>query len=71
VKRLRDALKGYNLAMHISGTMVLIVFCSLFGGIWIDKQLGTKPWLMLLFMILGFAFAMFTVYRIVNDPRNR
>jgi F0F1-type ATP synthase assembly protein I len=57
--------------MQMSGTMVLIVFCSLFGGIWIDRQLGTKPWLMLLSMVLGFALAMFSVIRIANDPRNR
>ena len=69
--RFREALKGYHLAMQISGTLVLIIFCSLFGGIWLDRKLGTKPWLMLALMIVGFVFAMYTVIRIAKEAQNQ
>ena len=71
MNRFRDALKGYHLAMQISGTLVLIIFCSLFSGIWLDKKLGTKPWLMLVLMVLGFAFAMYTVIRAAKEAQNQ
>lgn len=57
--------------MQISGSLVLIVFCSLFGGIWLDKKLGTRPWLMLVFMVVGLVFAMYTVIRIANEVQNK
>ena len=69
--RLREALKGYHLAMEISGTMVFIIFCSLFGGMWLDKKLGTTPWLMLVLMVLGLVFAMYTVIRIAHQAQKR
>jgi len=71
VDRFREALKGYHLAMQISGSLVLIIFCSLFGGIWLDKKLGTKPWLMLVLMVVGLAFAMYTVIRIANEAQRK
>lgn len=69
--RFREALKGYNLAMQISGTLVLIIFCSLFGGIWLDKKLGTTPWLMLVLMVVGLVFAMYTVIRIAIETQQK
>ena len=69
MNRFRDALKGYNLAMQISGTLVFITLCSLFGGIWIDRKLGTTPWLMLIAMVIGLAFAMYTVIRIAKEAK--
>jgi len=71
VDRFREALKGYNLAMQISGTLVLIIFCSLFGGIWLDKKLGTTPWLMLVLMVVGLVFAMYTVIRIAIETQQK
>lgn len=67
MKKYLGPLKGYHLAMQISGTLVCSVFGSLLGGIWLDRKLGTTPWLMLILMILGIAFAMYTIYRIVKE----
>lgn len=69
--RFKEALKGYHLAMQISGTLVLIIFCSLFGGIWIDRKLGTTPWVMLVLMVVGLAFAMYTVIQIAQEGQNK
>jgi F0F1-type ATP synthase assembly protein I len=67
VKKYRREIRGYTLAMQISGTMMLCIFCSLFSGIWLDKQFRTTPCIMLVFMVLGFAIAMYNTYRIVKE----
>jgi len=59
------------LALQISGALLCSVFGSLFGGIWLDRKLGTTPWLTLVLMVLGIAFAMYTIYRIVNESQNK
>lgn len=69
--RFKEALKGYHLAMQISGMMVLIIFCSLFGGIWIDRKLGTTPWLMLILMVIGLVYAMISIYRIATENQHK
>jgi F0F1-type ATP synthase assembly protein I len=57
--------------MQITGTLVLIIFCSLLGGIWLDKKLGTTPWLMLVLMVVGLVFAMYTVIRIAIEAQQK
>ncbi|MBI1880849.1 MAG: AtpZ/AtpI family protein [Chloroflexi bacterium] len=59
---------GYFLAAQISSILLCSVFGSLFGGLWLDKILGTKPWLMLILMVLGFVFATYTIYHTVKEP---
>ena len=71
MERFRDALRGYHLAMQISGLLVLSIFCSLFGGIWVDRKLGTTPWLMLVLMVVGLIYAMFSIYRIVDEENSK
>jgi ATP synthase protein I len=34
----------------------------------LDRWLGTKPWLMLVMLFLGFAAGVFNVMRIANQP---
>ncbi len=69
MKKYIDPLVGYYLAMQISGILLCSVFTSLGAGLWLDKTLGTLPWLTLVLMILGIAFAMFTIYRTVNKSQ--
>jgi F0F1-type ATP synthase assembly protein I len=71
VKRYRSALAGYALAGQISGILLCSVFSSLFAGIWLDKKLHTAPCLMLLLMMVGIAFAIYTIRRLINElPKN-
>jgi ATP synthase protein I len=56
-----------------AGQLVLshLVGAPLGGGIvgWLlDRWLGTKPWLMLVMLFLGFAAGVFNVMRISNQP---
>ena len=58
-------------ANYRAGQLVLsqLVGCPLGGGIvgWLlDRWLGTKPWLMLVMLFLGFAVGVWNVIRISN-----
>lgn len=66
MKKYREALAGYQLAIQISSILLCSVFGSLSGGIWLDRQLGTTPWLMLIFMVAGIAGGTYTIYRTVK-----
>ena len=69
---LQRAFAGYNLALKFGIMITLPVFCSLFAGIFLDKTLNTAPWLMLIFMPIGFVFSIYAVYRVssqINKPR--
>ena len=59
-----------------AGQLVLsqLVGCPLGGGIigWLlDRWFGTKPWLMLVFLFLGFAVGVWNVIRISNQSASR
>jgi F0F1-type ATP synthase assembly protein I len=38
------------------------------AGWWLDAQLGTEPWLLILFVFAGFAGGMFSLIRKVPPP---
>jgi F0F1-type ATP synthase assembly protein I len=40
-----------------------IVVVSVFAGIWLDKKLGTTPWLVTVTVFLGAALGFFSLYR--------
>ena len=44
--------------------VTLPICCSLFAGTWLDKKLGTAPWIMLILMIAGLAFSVYALYRV-------
>jgi ATP synthase protein I len=60
----RSPLTGIGLAFRVS--VELISGVAVGGGIgWgLDQWLGTKPWLMMVFLLLGGAAGMLNVYRL-------
>jgi ATP synthase protein I len=63
-------------ASYQSGQLVLsqLVGCPLGGGIvgWLlDRWAGTKPWLMLVMLFLGFAVGIWNVIRISNNASRK
>ena len=63
-------------ANYRAGQLVLsqLVGCPLGGGIvgWLlDRWLGTKPWLMLVMLFLGFAVGVWNVIRISNNSQGK
>ena len=67
MKKYVGPLKGYSLALQISGILLCSVLGALFGGIWVDRKLGTAPCLMLVLMVVGIAFAMYAIYHTVKE----
>lgn len=45
-------------------TLAVTVGLSAFGGIWLDRQFGTKPWLMLLLVVTGIVGSMLHLIRV-------
>ncbi|HWA42635.1 MAG TPA: AtpZ/AtpI family protein [Hypericibacter adhaerens] len=59
----RGAGAGYRVAVELIGGM-------LFGaglGWWLDQELGTKPWLMVLLFLLGAAGGLLNAYRAMTQ----
>lgn len=50
--------------------LTIVVFA--FAGIWLDKHLGTSPWLVILGVFIGAAAGFFSIYRqLMNAGRRR
>jgi ATP synthase protein I len=58
---------GYRMSIEL----VVGVCVGLGLGWLIDKQMGTKPWFMLILMFLGLAAAIFNVVRMSKDLQRR
>lgn len=58
--------KGLSLAMRISTELVAGVAVGVGIGWFLDRWLGTKPWLLVLFFVLGCVAGMWSVYRTVS-----
>ena len=69
MKKYLGPLKGYYLFAQISGILLCSVFGSFGAGLWLDKNLGTTPWLLLLLLIAGITFGMYTIYRTIKGLR--
>ncbi len=64
-----DSLAGVGYRMSIE---LVVGICVGLGLGWlIDKQMGTKPWFMLILMFLGLAAGIFNVVRLSKDIQRR
>lgn len=59
-------LKNAGLASTIGILLVVSTVIGYAFGNWLDKKLGTAPWLMLVFTILGIVAGFIEMFRIVN-----
>jgi ATP synthase protein I len=41
----------------------LTILVFVFAGVWLDRRLGTSPWLLLVFVFLGAGGGMYSMYR--------
>ena len=65
-KTTRDAFRTYSMA-SVGLEMGIAVMLGLFGGMWLDRTIGTWPWLMLVGVCLGMAAGMKGVFRAVRE----
>jgi len=67
-KKPEDGIGGAKDIYLVTTVGLQIVISVLIGfgmGLWIDRWLGTKPWFMLLFILLGLVAGFLNVYRVV------
>lgn len=49
---------------EVAGLTLIIVFAAVFGGLFLDKLLGTKPMLTITFVLGSAPLALFITYRV-------
>ena len=57
---------GYGMAFRAASDFVAALFVGCVLGWGLDSMLGTKPWFLILFVLLGFAAAITTIVRTVG-----
>ena len=68
--RIKQGMAGGELAgIGIQFAVVIVVFT--FGGIWLDRRLGTSPWLLLACVFVGAGGGFYSIYRKAMDAQRR
>lgn len=62
---------GLGVGMRMATEIVASIGVGVAIGLFLDAQLGTKPWLMLLFLLLGTAAAFYNVVRVAKEMERR
>jgi ATP synthase protein I len=65
-KRVGDPRSGFNLAARVGVELVAALLVGGGLGYLLDGWLGTRPWLMVVFFVLGAAAGMLNVYRVMQ-----
>lgn len=63
------ALRDVAPLIGIGTTLAVTVLLGLGVGYWVDRRLGTEPWLLLVGGLLGMALAFYQFYRTVAGLR--
>jgi len=75
-KQGKNLQQAYTLTLaSIAGQVGLltlgIIFVALFGGLWLDGQLGTKPMFTIILLIASVPVTVFIMFRVVRAATNR
>ena len=62
----KEFIKAFALLTQISFTIIACLAISLLIGFYLDRFLGTSPWLLLLFTLLGIFAAFKSIYDFVK-----
>ncbi len=64
--RSRDYYRSLS-ASSVGIELAVSVLIGMFFGRWLDGRIGTAPWMMVLFLCLGFAAGLKSIYRFVRQ----
>jgi ATP synthase protein I len=62
---------GKGQALRISTELIVAVAVGGGLGFFLDNLLGTKPWLLILFLFLGNTAGLWNIYRLLNGKNYR
>jgi ATP synthase protein I len=62
---------GPNAMVGLGLQFVVTVLVCLFAGQWLDRRLGTTPWLLLSGVLLGGGLGMWTMLRVAKEQEKR
>ena len=60
-------LRRAGLASSVGLVLVVATLIGYAFGSWLDRRLGTEPWLMLVFTLMGIAAGFIEMFRIVSQ----
>lgn len=63
----KKVIKAITLIVQLGIYMVVPIVLCLFVGIALDRWLGTSPWLLIIFVIMGIGAGFKNVYRATKD----
>ena len=66
----RKFIRSAGLASSVGLVLVISTVIGYAFGNWLDKKLGTAPWLMLVFTLIGIAAGFFEMFRIIDQISN-
>lgn len=61
-----DAAKGVYILSSAGIQLVVSILIGFGMGLWLDRWLGTEPWLMILFILLGAVSGFLNIFRILK-----
>jgi F0F1-type ATP synthase assembly protein I len=71
MERLQAAMRFIGLGWYVG----LCIYIGTWGGLWLDRKLGTGPWLVIIGLLFGVFLAFFGLYKMVlagmNDKHNK
>ncbi len=60
---------GEYAGVGLQFALTIVVF--MFGGMWLDRTLGTSPWLLILFVFGGASAGFYSIYRKLMAAQRR
>ncbi|MGO1118920.1 AtpZ/AtpI family protein [Rhodovibrionaceae bacterium A322] len=63
--------RGMGLGFRIAVEMVAAIALGVAIGLYLDSELGTKPWMLILFLLLGTGAAFMNIVRAANEFERR
>jgi len=66
----RGKSRGYLWALRVGTEMASAIMLGLGAGFYLDRWLGTRPWLLLLFFLFGVTAGFLNLYRTVRFDRD-
>jgi F0F1-type ATP synthase assembly protein I len=62
-----DQARALGALATVGLSFVLAIVIGVGAGIWLDRKLGTSPWLFFLFLALGFSAGVVNIYRATRN----